>query len=1325
MRCPPAGLAATQGVLTVQNRLKISGPSGRFVVSANGGVTTLRWLRRNRLWRLMGILLLGAMSAHAGVTITISPSPVNLPPAGTQQFTAVVTGSSDTAASWVVLEGASGGSVTAAGAYTAPSGVGLYHVVATSHADATQTATATVVVPGFMAPFGLRTARGLATATLLADGTILFAGGIDSAPLASAEIYTPSTDTSSPVQDMSTGRDGHTATLLPNGKVLIAGGQTPANLHNATAELYDPNSGSFTPTGSMSAPRSNHTATLLPNGKVLIAGGGDCTSGCVSFNSAELYDPAAGTFSPTGTMTAQRSGHTATLLTNGKVLLVGGGGPGTTSNSSAEIYDPASGAFTATGSMSASRTFFTATLLAGGKVLIAGGITGSGASSALTSSAETYDPSVGMFSPTGSLNGPRYDHTATLLQNGQVLIACGSVTQGLATQAELYDPTTGNFKTAGALHEPRIWHTATLLATGKVVIAAGTNIAVGLASTEIFDPAAGTFTTNSLFLNVERQFHTATSLPDGTILYVGGYDNPGDVSASAEIYNPSTKQFTLTGSLATARYGHTATLLNNGKVLVVGGFSSISSPTLLSSAEVFDPSTGKFSAAGNTTVARAKHAAALLPNGNVLIAGGEDPATANSLQPAALASAEIYDPVAGTFTATANMDVPRYWHTATLLNTGKVLVAGGVITVPAQIIPALGDLYDPIVQTFANVGNENQTGGPIGGSTPFESVLLEDGRVLIGIDALFDPASNGFSLVPSASLVYVNDAARTDFTSTLLPTGQVLVAGGQMGRILGDAYLFDPSSEIYSSAGNMQYARLDHTSTLLSNGLVLVAGGGAFEAELYQPPASAPTPTVTGVSPSPFTGFASFQFTVQGSNFLSNAAIRLDGQSLQTTFNSSVQLTATVPTQALITPGVHTVTVANFQGVASAPFSVTVSNPILQPSPANGSTLTYPSTSLDVSSTPQFVTLQNTGNAPLTIDSIVLSGTNSADFVFDAAHTNCSMPGGTVGPLNSCLLSIVFIPHADGTSNATLTVTYESLGSPYQIALTGTGVGQTGVSITPPSLGFGNQPIGTSSASQTLTLTNLGGAAVNPGVTLTDTTNFSMNNQCTGTLAASASCSIMVTFSPTTSGALNAAVVITGIGANGPTPALLTGMGTNFSLSPAAGSSGSAAVTAGQTASYQLSLSPASFTGSVTLTCTGIPAGATCTVSPSPAVLNAPNATNVTVNVTTTAKSEIAAPRLRIFVLPGSPSFGLALSLYMAALSVLVAAAYKRRKALRWTLATTVLSVLALCSCGGGGMSQGGNPNPSAGTPPGTYQFTVTASATGISRNITLTLKVQ
>ncbi|MEW6681847.1 MAG: Ig-like domain-containing protein [Nitrospirota bacterium] len=326
------------------------------------------------------------------------------------------------------------------------------------------------------------TVRTTHTATLLPNGKVLIAGG--AGPLASAELYDPATGIFTPTGSMGTGRYAHKATLLPNGKVLITGGRldNSAGSELASAELYDPATGLFTATGSMGSIRSDHTATLLPNGKVLITGG----SYYIYFHAtAEVYDPATGVFTPTGSMVATRAHHTATLLPNGTVLITGCCGSAT-----AEVYDPATGIFTATGSMVAARAYWhTATLLPNGNVLVAGGMYPQDDG---TATAEVYDQAMGVFTLTGSMGTGRMYHTATLLPDGEVLIAGGhniAVTHGTA---ELYHSVTGNFSATGSMGTGRTAHTATLLPNGKVLVTGG-----GTATAELYELPASSVVWNS------------------------------------------------------------------------------------------------------------------------------------------------------------------------------------------------------------------------------------------------------------------------------------------------------------------------------------------------------------------------------------------------------------------------------------------------------------------------------------------------------------------------------------------------------------------------------------------------------------------------------------------------------------------------------------------------------------------------------------------------------------------------------------------------------------------------------------------------------------
>jgi uncharacterized delta-60 repeat protein len=624
---------------------------------------------------------------------------------------------------------------------------------------------------------------------------------------------------------MASGRQWHTATLLPSGKVLVAGGVTnysaPFYLTTATAQLYDPASGKWTTTASMIRARALHTATLLPTGKVLVAGGYDFGSDTL-LATAELYDPATGTWSATGSLTTGREEHRAVLLSNGQVLVVGGTG-GTNFLCHAELYDPVTGEWTATGTPAVGRSAFTLMLLPGGRVLMAGGADSSGHA---LSDAETYSPDDGLWTSVHPLNVARLGHTASLLPNGKVLVAGGVGTNLTINSAELFDPAVGTWTLTNAMNSARDNHTASMLPNGRVLVAGGN----AFGDAEVYDPASGSWTGTGA-LNTARYHCTATLLASGQVLAVGGVSTQGFL-ASTEVYDWPNSTWAATGPMLTRRGYHTATMLPAGRVLVAGG--SVSS-IVSNRVELYDPGTAGWTATGPLNVARRAHTATLLPSGRVLVAAG---LYYNGTRDLSIASAEIFDPAAETWTMTGALTDARDSHTATLLPTGKVLVAGGYqYTALGSGYLASAEVFDPATRTWTSTSGLNI---PRGEHT---ATLLGNGKVLAaggygtnGMTAsaeLFDPATRKWALTGALN------TERYDHTATLLPNGKVLVAGGDgMGN---SAELYDPITERWTATGDMKAARFAHTAMLLPNGKVLVSGGmsGSFQplygAELYDP----------------------------------------------------------------------------------------------------------------------------------------------------------------------------------------------------------------------------------------------------------------------------------------------------------------------------------------------------------------------------------------------------------------------------------------------------------------------------------------------------------
>jgi hypothetical protein len=347
------------------------------------------------------------------------------------------------------------------------------------------------------------------------------------------------TDTWTAAPPMPTERvAGHTATLLANGRLLVVGGVKSAGAGTATADLFDPASATWTPAAPMTVMRSSHTATLLDDGRVLVAGGSTVSAaaaqGYVNAASAEIYDPVANTWTATPAMSAARSHHTATLLPDGKVLVVGGENLLYLVGATAEIYDPMANTWTPTRMAPISpRSQHTATLLASGRVLITGGFDIVNGRLTPLNTAEVYDPVLhtstttdshgvsttvitgGMdFTATAPMAFPHYGHSATRLPDGHVVAVGGNT-----PQTELYDPAAGTWSLQGPTAATHTAHGAVLLPDGRLLVVGGTQFAQPEA--ELFDPGTGVWTAAAT-MRVTRSNPTATLMPDGSVMVCGG-----------------------------------------------------------------------------------------------------------------------------------------------------------------------------------------------------------------------------------------------------------------------------------------------------------------------------------------------------------------------------------------------------------------------------------------------------------------------------------------------------------------------------------------------------------------------------------------------------------------------------------------------------------------------------------------------------------------------------------------------------------------------------------------------------------------------------------
>jgi hypothetical protein len=635
-----------------------------------------------------------------------------------------------------------------------------------------------------------------------------------------------------------------TANLLPNGDVLVAGGYGSTYL--SSAERYNWVTGIWTNTGSMNHARTLDASVLLPvqpDGLVLVSGGQSSTDP-ETLASAELYNWTNGVWSNTGSMNTARQYHTLTVLPNGLVLAAGGWNAAVPDElSSAELYYPETGTWTNTGSMSVAHLDHTATVLPSGLVLVAGGANGGGGvltNEVATTNADLYYPETGTWTNTGHLNTARTEHTATLLPNGLVLVAGGVNSSSTPiSSAELYNPQTGTWTNTGSMFTARYNHRATLLPDGWVLVDGGENSSGAISEGEAYDPSTGTWIM-ACSLNTARYGHSSALLPDGNVLAAGGDSGSASLLSSElfNFYSTNAVEWTNTSPLNTATRYQTANLLPNGNLLVAGGYNT----TYVSNAELYVWQTGTWTNTGSMNHARVLDASVLLPvqpDGLVLVSGGQ-----SSTEPETLASAELYNWTNGLWSITGSMNTARQYHTLTLLPNGLALAAGGW-NAAGELSSA--ELYYPGTGTWTNTGSMSIA------HLDHTATVLPNGLVLVaggangGGGVLTDEVST-----TNATLYYPQTGewtntgplitARAFHTATLLPNGLVLIAGGvnKSGNATNSAELYNPQTREWTATGSMNTPRYHHTANLQPDGLVLVAGGenstGALsEAEMYDP----------------------------------------------------------------------------------------------------------------------------------------------------------------------------------------------------------------------------------------------------------------------------------------------------------------------------------------------------------------------------------------------------------------------------------------------------------------------------------------------------------
>lgn len=555
--------------------------------------------------------------------------------------------------------------------------------------------------------------------------------------------------------------------------------------------------------GDLSAARVGHTSTLLSDGRVLVVGG---TRQPYSYtlNSCELFDPGTGRFSPAAAMAIPRTMHTASLLSDGRVLVTGGRN-GYSSVASCEIYDPRLGTWSSASPMASERSYHTATVLPSGGVIVVGGYS----QTYLLLLSEIYDPVLNTWVPSAGMDVATASHTTTLLATGELLVAGGITQSGEGTtRCEIYTPTTGEWRAASPMFYARFGHTATRLPMGGVLMAGGSEGT--LRACEIFDPQLEQWIP-ARWMGEKRRSHTATLLPSGDVLLAGGdWWEPGNTTA--ERYRPGDDQWFGLPELHTGRSLATATLLPGGAVVMIGGSNIHSQEEELLPAEVFHPTWGHWGSGNPALQERRDHLLITLADGSVLAAGGISSGSQ-------ITDCETFNPLTATWSVTGSLLAERSGFTGTLLSSGEVLAVGG----GAQ---SSCERYQPGSRSWLtaqpmSVTRRDHTATLL----PSGKVLVVGGSNLLGAlsdSELYDPMSDAWSPAGSVGI------GRNHHAAVLLPNGLVLVCGGYQGGGVGtmaDCRVFDPLHEQWRQVAPMSVPRAGHTATLLPDGRLLVAGG--------------------------------------------------------------------------------------------------------------------------------------------------------------------------------------------------------------------------------------------------------------------------------------------------------------------------------------------------------------------------------------------------------------------------------------------------------------------------------------------------------------------
>jgi hypothetical protein len=914
-----------------------------------------------------------------------------------------------------------------------------------------------------------------------------------------------------------------------------------------------------------------------------------------------------------------------------------------------------------------------------------------------------------------------------------VLVAGGEDSGQALSSAEIFDPATSTFRLTGSMTVARSGATAQPLPDGRVMVMGGGPEGAPL-TTDIYDPAKGTFSSGPS-LGFALDDVVSARLPDGRIFLTGveglaGGCDAGSCSAPVEIYDPATGKLSRQGGLQLARSAETATALDNGEVLIYNGWSvnAIGATTPTQTYEIYDPARGTSTLETSNTIPVFGQAAVKLADGRVLICGGGSHNTGFN------DACEVFDPAGPSVAYTSGkMQAGRNLTTATLLQDGRVLIAGG------NQDPPDAEIFDPKLGTFTAAGNFNSE------RSEFTATLLSDGGVLLaggtgaGGGALASAevftagaATPDFSLAADNTIATATTAASVSFKITAAGangfSGSIALSCTGTGAA---SCTFAPASLPPGGSSTLTVSGFDVTQSGVLDFDVVGTSGGLSHTLALRIAIEPPLPRLAPMSLS-FGNETVGQTSAGQQVTLSNAGEGTLHISKIATVGDFVETNNCPATLADGAPGC-TITVSfrpRAAGGRSGALQVSDDGPFSpqsvalsgtgQAAPAPAATLApaalaFGQQAVGTTGTAQTITLTNSGTADMSFQKVETTG----DFT---ATSNCP---GTVTAGAACPVSVVFTPTATGARSGQVQIFDDAPASPQTAALTGSGVAgaAAGAVLAPTSLSFPDQVVNTASAAQAVTLTN-GGTAALVIANIVTTGDFAQTNNCGQSLAAGGSCSISVTFTPTAVGTRSGQLSVSDNAGGSPQTAALSGNGSAaagpssgvVTLAPAAGGSTTATVEAGDTAVYNLTVqSTTGFTGNVNLACSGAPAGAACTVTPAAVTLGAA-LTPLVVKVTTTAAAGKGGMAL--------PAGGLSWPwLLLGAAGLALAAVPKRRRRVLIPMAMAAW----LAACGGSAITQS-STTTAPPTPAGSYQLTVTATptatnSTAVSEQLTLVVQ--